>query len=122
MVNLVQAATKIVTPDHDDPLYTDVCYEVTREMCDFCCLVDFEFCARDIGICEPVAQRNLYIIGHLVFVFAIILCGIPLCIKCTDCFMNRRCLVIFFPNTAGASCFDLIMRFLCFTFCCVSFE
>ena len=47
---LVQAATKIAFPNHSDPDYTDVCYEVTREMCDFCCLVDFEFCSRDIGI------------------------------------------------------------------------
>ena len=47
----VQAATKIVIPNHEDPFYTDICYEATREMCDYCCLVDFEFCARDIGIC-----------------------------------------------------------------------
>ena len=59
ILSYVIAATKITTPDHDDPMYTDVCYEATREMCDFCCLTDFEFCARDIGICEPIAGRNL---------------------------------------------------------------
>ena len=122
ILGVVFAATKIVTPDHDDPMYTDVCYEVTREMCDFCCLVDFEFCARDIGICEPPSGRNLKIIAHCVLVFSAILCGIPICVKSTNCFMNRRCFRNFFPETNGASCFDLIMRFLCLCFCCISFE
>ena len=74
----VQAATKIKIPDHEDPFYTDVCYEITREMCDFCCLVDFEFCARDIGICEPVTDRHLGMILDCVYVFAGINCGFPI--------------------------------------------
>merc|ERR1712046_307376 len=86
----VNAATKIVTPDHEDPDYTDVCYEITREMCDFCCLVDFEFCARDIGICEPVTDRHLDLITHCLFTFAIVLCGIPFIISFVRNFVAAR--------------------------------
>ena len=118
LVSLVSAATKIVTPDHEDPTYTDACYELTREMCDFCCLVDFEFCARDIGICEPIAGRNLGILLHCVYVFTIILCGIPVIIHVITCFMTWRCCVTCYPTTAGLSFYDLIMKCLCFTFCC----
>ena len=85
-----QAITKIVTPDHEDPNYTDVCYEITREMCDFCCLVDFEFCSRDIGICEPVTDRHIAIIVHCAYVFAGVLVGFPIIINCLKCFVSFR--------------------------------
>ena len=45
-----------------------------------------------------------------------------MCIRVTDCFINKRCFKGFFPETNGASCFDLIMRCLCLCFCCVTFE
>ena len=121
-VNPVKAATKIVTPDHEDPLYTDICYEMTRELCDFCCLVDFEFCARDIGVCEPVSDRELGLILHCVIVFAGILCGFPIIIRFLKCFMSYRCCLDWFPTTSGVSCYDLIMRCMCLVFCCVGFS
>ena len=86
----VQGVTKIVVPDHEDSEYTDVCYEITREMCDFCCLVDFEFCSRDIGICEPVTDRHLILILHCVFALGIVLCGIPLIVAFVKCFILFR--------------------------------
>ena len=74
----VQAVTKIITPDHEDPDYVDICYAVTREMCDFCCLIDFEFCSRDICICEPVTDRHIDIIAHCGYVFVGVLMGFPI--------------------------------------------
>ena len=115
------AITKIVTPDHEDPDYTDVCYEITREMCDFCCLVDFEFCSRDIGICDPVTDRHLIIIVHCVFVLGLVLCGFPLVVAFVKCFILFRFLEGFYPDTAGVSCYELIMRSACIL-CCVKFS
>ena len=48
------AITKVKLVDHDDPDYTDRCLEITGELCDYCCLVDFEWCSRDIYNCEPI--------------------------------------------------------------------
>ena len=84
----VNAATKISTPNHTDPFYTDVCYEITREMCDFCCLIDFEFCTRDIGICEPVEFRGLDAVVDCAKILGGILLGFPILISCLDCFMS----------------------------------
>lgn len=112
-----KAVTKIVTPDHEDPEYTDVCYEITREMCDFCCLVDFEFCSRDIGICDPVTDRHLILIVHCFFAFGIVLCGFPLVVSFVKCFILYRFLERFYPDTAGLSCYEMIMRSLCIMFC-----
>lgn len=113
----VNGATKIVTPNHSDPNYTDVCYEITREMCDFCCLVDFEFCSRDIGICEPVTDRDLGIILDCALVLGGILCGFPIIINICSCFLSFRFLTEWFPNTNGVSCYELIMRITCFMVC-----
>ena len=85
------AVTKIVLPNHTDPNYTDVCYRITREVCDFCCLIDFEFCSRDIGICMPVSDRKLGSILDCVIVFGGILCGFPIIIRCCSCFISYRC-------------------------------
>ena len=87
----VNAATKISTPNHSDPNYTDVCYEVTREMCDFCCLVDFEFCSRDIGICEPITSRDLGLLLDCTIVLGGILCGFPIIIAACSFFLTYRC-------------------------------
>ena len=77
--------------NHTDPNYTDICYNVTREMCDYCCLVDFEFCARDIGICEPVSDRNLGIILDCVKGLGGILVGFPVIIKICNLIVIKRC-------------------------------
>ena len=117
----MQGATKISTPDHTDPDYTDVCYEITREMCDFCCLVDFEFCTRDIGICEPITDRNLGLIVDCALVFGGILCGFPIIIRCCGCFISYRCCANYFPRTAGVSCYELLARMTCYL-CCIKFS
>ena len=117
----MEGATKISTPDHTDPEYVDVCYMITREMCDFCCLVDFEFCSRDIGICEPVEDRNLQLILDCVWVFGGILCGFPMLIKFCKCFISYRCCSGYFPRTAGVSCYEILIRMTCYL-CCVKFH
>jgi len=94
---MVKSATYIITPDHSDPYYSDVCYSITREMCDFCCLRDFEFCSRDIGICEPVEDRNLSIILDCVYIFGGILCGFPLIIEFVGCLVTFRCCPGLYP-------------------------
>ena len=111
-----------MTPDHEDPEYTDVCYEITREVCDYCCLIDFEFCSRDIGICEPVEDRNLVLILHCVIVFLGINCGFPIITAFCNCFISQRCCPSLYPRTAGVSCYELLMRTCCFLFCCVRFD
>ena len=87
----------ILTPDHTDPYYTDVCYTITREMCDFCCLRDFEFCSRDIGICEPVEDRNLSILLDLVMIIGGIVCGFPVIIKFIGLFVTFRFCTRLYP-------------------------
>ena len=48
------AVVKVSIVDHSDPNYTDQCLEITGELCDYCCLIDFEWCSRDIYKCEPM--------------------------------------------------------------------
>lgn len=116
-ITYVQGATYILTPNHTDPYYTDVCYEITREMCDFCCLRDFEFCSRDIGICEPVEDRNLSIIVDCVMILGGILCGFPIIINLCGCLISTRCCSSLFPVTNGVSCYELTMRMCCYLVC-----
>ena len=59
IMHLVGAITKVSLVDHDDPNYTDKCLEVTGELCDYCCMIDFEWCSRDIYNCKPVSNRDL---------------------------------------------------------------
>ena len=117
----VNAVTKITFPNHSDPYYTDVCYTITREICDFCCLVDFEFCSRDIGICLPVEDRNLSLILDCVMMFGGIVCGFPIIIKCCSCFISYRCCKNLYPATSGVSCYEFWMRVSCYI-CCVKFS
>lgn len=115
--------TKVVNPDHEDPFYSDICYTITREVCDFCCLIDFEFCTRDIGICEPVTDRHIDIIVHCAYVFAGVLVGFPIIINFLACFISLRfCKKLdYFKNTGGTTCFALLMR--CFYISvCISFK
>ena len=117
----VNGATKIVLPNHTDPNYSDVCYTITREMCDFCCMIDFEYCSRDIGICEPVSDRNLGIIVDCVVVLGGIVMGFPLIIYLCNCFINFRCCVSWYETTNGVSCYELIFRCCCLL-CCIRFH
>ena len=87
-------------------------------MCDFCCLIDFEFCARDIGICEPVIDRNLGIIVDCVRVLGGILLGFPIIIGICKCvIINRCCRKCFRDELGGVSCYELFFRILCFLKC-----
>lgn len=113
----VTGITKISFPDHEDPNYTDVCYSITREMCDFCCLVDFEFCSRDIGICEPVTDRHIDIIVHCAYVFAGVLVGFPIIINCFKCITSFRCCKSLFPTTSGITCYSCVMRCVYISIC-----
>ena len=58
-IEVVYGITKVSLVDHNDPNYTDRCLQITGELCDYCCLEDFEWCSRDIYNCEPVRDRNL---------------------------------------------------------------
>ena len=83
-------------------------------MCDFCCLLDFEFCARDIGICEPVVDRNLGILVDCVKILGSILLGFPIIIAICKCLIiNRCCKKCFRDELGGTSCYELFFRFLC---------
>jgi len=86
-------------------------------MCDFCCLVDFEFCSRDIGICEPITDRDLGLLVDCIVVLGGILCGFPIIIAGLSLFLTNRCLHGWYPDTAGVSCYEILMRMTCFLFC-----
>ena len=111
------AITKVSLVDHDDPNYTDKCLEVTGELCDYCCLIDFEWCSRDIYNCRPVRDRNLsamkacfMVLGGVIFSFPLIGCFLRRCMMiryCTSCFRT----------TNGMSIFECICRCSYF-FCC----
>ena len=58
-LNSVLAITKVSLVEADNPDYTDRCLEITGELCDYCCLVDFEWCSRDIYNCQPTFERDL---------------------------------------------------------------
>ena len=51
LIQSTYAITKVSLVDHDDPNYTDRCLEITGELCDYCCMTDFEWCSRDIYNC-----------------------------------------------------------------------
>ena len=104
--------------DRSDPNYTDRCLEVTGELCDYCCLDDFEWCSRDIYNCEPLSDRNLESMMDCAFTLGLIIFGFPL-LGCFlyQCLVVRYC-VSCFPNTAGISCFECLIRFCYFSVCC----
>ena len=114
----VLAITKVSLVDHSDPNYTDRCLEITGELCDYCCMVDFEWCSRDIYNCMPVRDRNLGALWNCVIVLGAVILGFPL-IGC----ILYRCLMIRFFNscfqsTSGISTFECLCRGLHFTLCC----
>ena len=86
-------------------------------MCDFCCLVDFEFCSRDIGICEPVTDRHLRIIVDCVCILGGILAGFPIIIKVSGCLLKQRCCKKYFVNTSGVTCYEALARMAYFMVC-----
>ena len=75
---LVKAITKVQLVDHSDPNYTDKCLEITGELCDYCCLIDFEWCSRDSYMCEPIRDRNLTAMRECGLALASVIIGFPL--------------------------------------------
>ena len=110
--------TKVSLVDRSDPNYTDRCLEVTGELCDYCCMDDFEWCSRDIYNCEPLSDRNLGSMIDCAVTLAIIIFGFPLlgCIL-YQCLLVRFCLSCY-PDTAGISCFECMLRCFYFSACC----
>jgi hypothetical protein len=90
-------------------------------MCDFCCLVDFEFCSRDIGICEPVTDRHLSIILDCVCILGGIIAGFPIIIKVSGCLLKLRCCESFFVNTSGITCYEALAR-MAYLMVCIKFS
>ena len=62
LISQIVAVTKISMVNRTDPMYWDQCLEKTGELCDYCCLSDFDWCARDISICDPIYDRNMSLI------------------------------------------------------------
>ena len=118
ITDLVKAITKVSLVDHNDPNYTDKCLEVTGELCDYCCMIDFEWCSRDIYNCEPVRDRNL---GAMIY------CGLTLCFVIIGfpffrCILNQCVIARFcnscFSRTGGVSLFECFCRCCYLILCC----
>lgn len=104
--------------DHEDPNYTDKCLEITGELCDYCCLVDFEWCSRDIYNCEPIRDRNLDAMKTCGLVIVGVILGFPL-LSCIlkQCVVTRFCQRCY-RNTGGISLVECLCRCCVFTMCC----
>ena len=116
------AITKVKLVDHDDPDYTDRCLEITGELCDYCCLVDFEWCSRDIYNCEPIVERDLSTMFYCLMTLTGVIVGCPF-LSCflKHCMLSRFCARCY-PTTFGISCFELICRCLYYSFYCKRFN
>ena len=118
LLDSCMAITKIALVDHNDPDYTDICLEITGEMCDYCCLIDFEWCSRDAYVCEPVRDRNLKAMKECIFALACVILGIPFMGACIyHCVLVRRC-VSCYPTVGGISLFECLCRFSILILCC----
>ena len=118
LFNIAHGITKVSLVDHDDPDYTDKCLEITGELCDYCCLTDFEWCSRDIYNCQPIRDRNLSAMKQCGVALAMVIFGFPLlgCIL-RQCVLNRYCHNCFM-STNGVSIFECMCRCLLFFCCC----
>ena len=114
--------TKISTVNHTDPNYWDLCLEKTGELCDYCCLTDFEWCARDISICDPITDRDIKLIWHMFCIIGGIALGFPIVGYILKVLLIKRCCRNYFRSSDGVSCFECFCRFMLFTFCCRRFS
>ena len=114
----VLAITKVSLVDHNDPDYTDKCLEITGELCDYCCMVDFEWCSRDIYNCQPTFERDLMKMYQAGAILGLIVVGFPMSVCILRNCMINRCMARFFPNTNGISLFECGARVFMFTCCC----
>merc|ERR1712060_971343 len=118
LLTQVQAIVKVALVDHSDPDYTDRCLEITGELCDYCCLIDFEWCSRDIYNCQPTFDRDLLKMYQAGAILGAIICGFPLCACLLHMCMIRRTCVSCFLTTGGISLFEGCVRMCMFTCCC----
>ena len=116
------AITKVALVDHSDPDYMDRCLEITGELCDYCCLVDFEWCSRDIYNCQPTFNRNLIKMYQAGMILGGIICGFPLLVYILHTCMIYRFCVRCFPTTGGTSCFEGCYRLNMIICCCKRFN
>ena len=116
------AVTKISMVNHTDSNYWDLCLEKTGELCDYCCLTDFEICARDISICDPIYDRNMKLFETAFFTLGGIIVGFPLIAYIIQILVLTRCCVRANPDTDGVSCFECMCQAVYFTFCCKRFK
>ena len=119
---LASSVTKISMVNHTDPNYWDMCLEKTGELCDYCCLSDFEWCARDISICDPIYDRQLFLIWHMFFIIGGIGAGFPVLGFILKYFLIQRCGRRYWPDSDGISCYECICRCVFLTFCCRRFN
>ena len=82
------AITKVSLVELDNPDYTDACLEITGELCDYCCMVDFEWCSRDIYNCQPTFERDLLKMYQAGAILGFIIIGFPMCV----CIL-RNCMI-----------------------------
>ena len=118
LIQSTYAITKVSLVDHSDPNYMDRCLEITGELCDYCCMVDFEWCSRDIYNCQPTFNRNLIKMYQAGMILGGIIFGFPLTVFLIRLCMIERCCVKFWPETGGISCIEGISRFFTYICCC----
>ena len=113
----VLAITKVSLVDRTDPDYTDRCLEITGELCDYCCMVDFEWCSRDIYNCQPTFERDLLKMYQAGAILGAIMFGFPMCVCILrNCMINRMCESCF-ASTGGVSFLELNVKFWLYICC-----
>ena len=100
----------------------DRCLEITGELCDYCCMDEFEWCSRDIYNCQPTFNRNLEKMYEAGGILGGIVCGFPISVFLIRLLMINRCCTRCAPNTGGLSCIEAICRCTFFICCCRRFS
>ena len=118
LIQQTYAITKVSLVDHSDPNYMDRCLEITGELCDYCCMTDFEWCSRDIYNCQPTFNRNLIKMYQAGMILGGIIFGFPLSVFLIRMCMIERCCAKWFENTGGISCIEGVCRLTTYIFCC----
>ena len=118
LIQSTYAITKVSLVDHSDPNYMDRCLEITGELCDYCCMVDFEWCSRDIYNCQPTFNRNLIKMYQAGMILGGIIFGFPLTVFLIRLCMIERCCAKIWEPTGGISCIEGMARFFLYICCC----
>ena len=100
----------------------DTCLEKTGELCEYCCLDDFEWCSQDTYFCDPVMDRDLRLVWEAMIILGGITCGFPIAVVLFRYFMIIRFFQNCWPATGGITVFEMFMRSLLCLFCCRRFN